>query len=169
MSYPDMLETTPRPSANPLPRRAPAASFSELELGPPPVVDPAAVSHHTPALHAEFATLWNEVPGVRGCVVAGIDGLLVAHDLSPDSEPYDVATLAAAVMQVGRQCAMALHNRPLQDSTVRTDTGSFTVYALNDSALLAVLGDVDLDVEQLHRQARPVVERLTDLLVGYPA
>jgi predicted regulator of Ras-like GTPase activity (Roadblock/LC7/MglB family) len=168
VSYRNVMDTASRPSANPLPRRAPAASFAERELGPPPAVDPATMSQHGPALHAEFATLWNRVPGTRGCVVAGIDGLLIAHDLAPDAQPYDVATLAAAVMQIGRQSAVALHHRPFRDSTVRTDQGSFTVYALSETALLAVLGDAGLDVDRLHLQARPIVDRLADLLTGYP-
>ncbi|GAB3799588.1 hypothetical protein GCM10027605_13480 [Micromonospora zhanjiangensis] len=168
MSYRDAMDTAPRVSASPLPRRAPAASFAERDLGPPPTLDPSPMAQHGPALHAEFAALWDRVPGVRGCVVAGIDGLLIAHDLGPDTQPYDVATLAAAVMQIGRQSAMALHHRPFRDSTVRTDSGSFTVYALSDSALLAVLGDAGLEPDRLHPHARPVVERLARLLRGYP-
>jgi hypothetical protein len=36
VSYPDVQETLSPPSPGPLPRRAPAASFTDSELGPPP-------------------------------------------------------------------------------------------------------------------------------------
>ena len=65
---------------------------------------------------------------------------------------------------VGRQCGLSLGQGVFRDSTVRSTSGYFAVYAIGERALLAVLGDDGLNVARLHIEARPVTERLARLL-----
>ncbi len=116
------------------------------------------------AVNAELTALRTRVPGVRGALIAGIDGLLVVQDLTDRSEPHDLAALAATIFGLSRQCGQALRHGPFRESTIHSQSGYFTVYAVHETALLAVLGDDGLNVARLHLEARPVIERLADLL-----
>jgi predicted regulator of Ras-like GTPase activity (Roadblock/LC7/MglB family) len=154
-----------------LPRRTPATAFNGDVLATDPYrLDLAAQLGMCPGLQAdpaaytELAGLRERVPGVRGCVIASTDGMLVIHDLGAGPEPYDLAALASSAFGVGRQCGFALGQGPFHESTIRSHNGYFTVYAVGKVALLAVLGDDGLNVARLHLEARPVAERLVDLL-----
>ncbi len=118
------------------------------------------------ALESELAALRQRVPGIRGCVLATVDGLLVGQDLGWGCEPHDLAVLAASVFGVGRQCGLGLRQGSFQETTVRSQLGCFTVYAVTDAALLAVLSDDGLDIGHLHREARPFVDRIAAALPG---
>jgi uncharacterized protein len=113
---------------------------------------------------AELARLRELVSGVQGCVIAGVDGLLVLHDLGNGPEPHDIAALAAATFGVGRQSGLALRHGPFRESTLRSHRGYFTVYAIGETALLAVLGDERMNVARLHLEARLVIARLAELI-----
>jgi predicted regulator of Ras-like GTPase activity (Roadblock/LC7/MglB family) len=97
-------------------------------------------------------------------VLATVDGLLVGQDLAWGCEPHDMAVLAASVFGVGRQCGLGLRQGSFRETSVRSDLGSFTVYTVTDAALLAVLTDDGLDVGWVHREARPVAQRIAALL-----
>jgi predicted regulator of Ras-like GTPase activity (Roadblock/LC7/MglB family) len=111
-----------------------------------------------------MADLRLRVPGVRGSVLAGVDGMLVTYDLGPDTEPHDLAALAATTFGLGRQVALVLGQSPFRDATMRNDGGYLTVYAVDGSTLLAVLGSDGLNVARLRLEARPTSQRLAGLL-----
>ena len=113
---------------------------------------------------AELARLRELVGGVKGCVVAGVDGLLILHDLDKTPEPHDLAALAAATAGVGRQSGLALRHGPFRESTLRSHRGYFTVYAIGETTLLAVVGDERMNVARLHLEARLVIDRLAELI-----
>jgi predicted regulator of Ras-like GTPase activity (Roadblock/LC7/MglB family) len=127
-------------------------------IGPRP--DAAAPA----AVRGQLTDLQLRVPGVRGCVLAGADGLLITHNLPPGPDPHDLSALAATTFGVARQCGLSLGQGAFRDSTVRSTGGYFTVYAIGERALLAVLGDDGLNVARLHIEARPATERLADLM-----
>ncbi|WP_432967600.1 roadblock/LC7 domain-containing protein [Dactylosporangium sp. CA-233914] len=121
-------------------------------------IDPMAAA--LAAVRSELSDLRLRVPGVRGSAVGGVDGLLVTHDLPNGVEPHDLAALAATTFGLGRQTAVVLGQSPFRDATLRSEGGYFTVYAVNPSTLLAVLGDDGINVARLHLEARPAVARL---------
>jgi uncharacterized protein len=104
------------------------------------------------------------VPGVRGCVLAGVDGLLITHNLPGGRDAHDISALAATTAGLGRQSGLALGQGGFRDATIRSGGGYFTVYLIGGHALLAVLGDDGLNVARLHLEAIPVVGKLVDLL-----
>ncbi|MFY1668678.1 roadblock/LC7 domain-containing protein [Plantactinospora sp. WMMB334] len=168
------------PSDTPLPRRHPGARLDSggEEILPEEALDRSGPAGRPPdragtgqpggtgqsALHAELSALRDRVPGVRGAVLARIDGKLLGHDLTAGPEPLDLAALAATTFGLGRQCGMTLQQGPLRELTVHSHQGYFTVYGVSDDILLAVLGDDRLNVSWLHLEAAPVAERLADLL-----
>ncbi|GAA1524163.1 hypothetical protein GCM10009827_045750 [Dactylosporangium maewongense] len=159
------------PDEDGLPRREglePGGGVGQLQspqFGARPEPLDAALS----PVRAAMADLRLRVPGVRGSVLAGVDGLLVTYDLGAydaggGTEPHDAAALAATTFGLGRQVALVLGQSPFRDATMRNDGGYFTVYAVDGSTLLAVLGSDGLNVARLHLEARPTCQQLAALL-----
>jgi predicted regulator of Ras-like GTPase activity (Roadblock/LC7/MglB family) len=116
------------------------------------------------AVRAELSALRHQVSGVQGCVVAGVDGLLILHDTMPDVEPHDVAALAAGAHGISRTCGSALRQGDFHECTIRNQFGYLAVYAVGDLALLAVLSDGGLNIARLHLEARTATQRLALML-----
>lgn len=117
---------------------------------------------------AELAALRERVTGVLGCVIAGVDGLLLLNDIGPGPEPHDLAAMAAASFGVSRQVGLALHQGPFQECTVHSSRGYFAVYAIGETALLAVRADDGLNLARMHLEARSITPRIADALRRYP-
>jgi hypothetical protein len=120
------------------------------------------------AVRSELAGLRHQVPGVTGCVVAGVDGLLILHDTLTAVEPHDVAALAAGAHGISRTCGAVLQQGGFSEVTIRSQGGCLAVYAVGELALLAVIGDGRLNIARLHLEARPVTARLAALLTINP-
>ena len=116
------------------------------------------------AVRGELASLRHQVTGVSGCVIAGVDGLLILHDTMTNAEPNDIAALAAGAHGISRTCGAALQQGAFSEVTIRNQGGYLAVYAVGDLALLAVIGDAGLNIARLHLEARPVTARLSTML-----
>lgn len=112
------------------------------------------------AARTELAALRQTVTGVQGCVVAGVDGLLILHDTVSGGEPHDLAALAAGAHGISRTCANALRQGGFHECTIRNQKGYMAVYAVGELALLAVVGDDGLNIARLHLEARQATARL---------
>jgi predicted regulator of Ras-like GTPase activity (Roadblock/LC7/MglB family) len=123
-----------------------------------------AATGNTKAAYVELASLRHAVTGVLGCVIAGVDGLMLLTDLNNGADPHDLAALAAATFGVGRQTGVALRQGAFRESTIHSQRGYFAVYAINDRALLAVLGGEGMNIARLHLEARAVTSRLNTML-----
>ncbi|NBE83909.1 dynein regulation protein LC7 [Micromonospora sp. NEAU-HG-1] len=119
-----------------------------------------------PQIGQALAELRLEIPGVHGCVLGGVDGLMITHNMQTDVDPNDLAALAATTYGLGRQVGLRLGQGDFQQSTVRNALGYLSVYAVSAQALLAVVGADTINVARLHLHAPPVAERLAALLDG---
>ena len=119
-------------------------------------------------LVAELRDLRERVPGVTGALVAAFDGRLVAADLDRDLSPrvdLDVlASMAAASLGVAQQVAGLTRQGTLGQAVTRASHGHVAVYAVGDVALLAVIGDDRLDLDELHRKSSPTRDRMHAIL-----
>ncbi|GGK84350.1 roadblock/LC7 domain-containing protein [Mangrovihabitans endophyticus] len=115
-------------------------------------------------IRGELAALRHQVTGVQGCVVAGVDGLLILHDTLNRAEPHDLAALAAGAHGISRTCGNALNQGGFHECTIRNHKGYLAVYGIGELALLAVLGDEGLNIARLHIEARQVTGRLARML-----
>ncbi|MEU4776385.1 roadblock/LC7 domain-containing protein [Micromonospora sp. NPDC023633] len=157
MSGIDEIET-------PLPRRTTRATGT---LPPPRPLPPSLAGNMAlpyPAIGQELAELRLQIPGVHGCVLGGVDGLLITHNLQTDVDPNDLAALAATTYGLGRQVGLRLGQGDFQQSTVRNAGGYLSVYAVSPQALLAVVGEDSINVARLHLHAPAVAGRLAGLL-----
>jgi hypothetical protein len=115
-------------------------------------------------LVTELRDLRERVPGVTGALTAALDGELLAADLGPGTDPGSLATTAAASLGVARQVAGLTRQGTLGQAVTRASGGQVAVYAVGDTALLAVLGDDRLDLDELSLKARPVLGRIRAIL-----
>ena len=149
-----------------LPRRTPAAAGT---LPPARRLPPSLAGNPTlpyPAIGQELSELRLQIPGVHGCVLGGVDGLLITHNLQNEANPDDLAALAATMFGLGRQVGFRLGQGDFQQSTVRNENGYLSVYAVSRQALLAVVGTDSINVARLHLHAPTTAARLADLLDG---
>jgi predicted regulator of Ras-like GTPase activity (Roadblock/LC7/MglB family) len=120
------------------------------------------------ALVTEMRSLRERVPGVTGALVAALDGQLVAADLGPgpDSgvDPQSLARNAAASLGAARQVARLTGQGTLGQAITRASRGHVAVYPIGDVALLAVLGDDGLDLDDLHQKSRPALDQIRAIL-----
>ncbi|WP_229403528.1 roadblock/LC7 domain-containing protein [Micromonospora okii] len=147
-----------------LPRRA---ARQPDELPPPRSFPPSLAGDPSlpyAAIRQELADLRLQIPGLLGCVLGGVDGLLITHNLQTDVDPDDLAALAATTYGLGRQVGLRLGQGGFQQSTVRNEDGYLSVYAVSARALLAVVGQDSINVARLHLHAPPVAQRLAVLL-----
>ncbi|MEU8260558.1 roadblock/LC7 domain-containing protein [Micromonospora sp. NPDC048999] len=146
-----------------LPRR----TAQRPDLPPPTKLPPSLAGNPSlpyAAIGTELAELRLQIPGVRGSVLGGVDGLRIAHDVPDELNPDDLAAMAATTFGLGRQVSLRLGQGEFCQSTVRNQAGYFAVYAVGAEALLAVVGTDAINVARLHLHAPPVAERLAHLL-----
>jgi uncharacterized protein len=115
-------------------------------------------------LSTELASLRERIPGVRGCIVVGVDGLLLFQDGTTGQDPHDLAALAAAAFGIGRQTGAVLKQGPHRDTTIHSDHGYYAIYSVNDSTLLGFIGESGLNLARLHMEFRASAERIDQAL-----
>lgn len=109
----------------------------------------------------ELRALRDEIPGVHNSLVVTSDGLLIAHDCLDADGTEQIGALSSTMLALARHAVDLSARGDLLDAAVRGSEGYFVVYALGDTAVLAVTGDAELNLALLHIKTRPVVRRLT--------
>jgi uncharacterized protein len=111
-------------------------------------------------VYAELHALRAAITGIDGSLVATSDGLLVAHDV-PEFEPTRLAALVSAALSLSRQAVRETGRGEFREAIARGTAGYLMVYAAGASAVLAILGDAQVNVGMVQYQARPAIERIT--------
>ncbi|HET9081950.1 MAG TPA: roadblock/LC7 domain-containing protein [Trebonia sp.] len=109
--------------------------------------------------YAELRTLRESITGVDGGLVATSDGLLVAHDLT-DLEPTRLAALVSTTLSLAKQAVRETGRGEFREALVRGTAGYLMVYAAGN-AVVAILGDPQMNVGVMQYQAREAIERIT--------
>jgi uncharacterized protein len=112
---------------------------------------------------AEIRMLRDSLRHTSGVVVAGVDGLLVAHD-SNGVEPENMAALAAAHLGLSQRLTHCVAHGAFQETVTRGENGYVATFAAGTDAVLMVLAGPDLNVGRLHLEARPVAARVGALV-----
>jgi predicted regulator of Ras-like GTPase activity (Roadblock/LC7/MglB family) len=112
---------------------------------------------------AELRSLRARVPHLTGGLVASVDGLVVAHDLS-GPEPEGVAALTAAALGVAARITEATERGGFRELLVRGDSGYVAAYAAGGAMALALVAGHDSNVGRLHLEARRSSRRIEDLV-----
>ncbi|GAA3806942.1 dynein regulation protein LC7 [Streptomyces phyllanthi] len=111
-------------------------------------------------------SLREQVTGVTDTAVAAADGLLIAADTAGTIEPEGLAAIAAAGLGLARRTAEATGRGTLRQTVTHGSHGCAAFYAVGETALLVVLGDEGIDVDQLHETTRPALARIDSILTA---
>lgn len=111
-------------------------------------------------VHAELRTLRAMITGIEGSLVATSDGLLLAHDI-PDLEPARLAALVSTTLSLARQAVRETGRGEFREALARGTAGYLMVYAAGSNAVVAIIGDAQLNVAMMQYQARETIERIT--------
>ena len=105
---------------------------------------------------------------IEGSIVATTDGLVIAHDLGHSEtfgiEPEGVAALSAVNLGLSQRIADTASHGQLQETVVRGSFGQVVTYPAGSRALLTVLVRAGMDLDGLHTTARPVADKVAELL-----
>ncbi|MGQ7749848.1 roadblock/LC7 domain-containing protein [Streptomyces sp. WC2508] len=112
---------------------------------------------------AELRRLRAGVPFLSGALVAGIDGLVLAHDTA-DVALERVAALTAAALGVATRMTEATGRGGFGELLVRGESGCIASYAAGPSAVLTLLAEDGADVAALHLEGRRAGDRIGELI-----
>ena len=152
-----VVDGAPRPVSGLVPPRPPVpaggwtapATPSSAPIAPAAPVDPATV----------LDDLVEEIDGVRGAILASVDGFGLARSTTMNDEPSHPAMLAAAVGLAHQLVAMG-GGTQLRQLVVDHDGGLLLVWPIGAERVLAVLASPN--VEQ--RRLRALVQRRAPML-----
>lgn len=119
--------------------------------------------HQSEPLVEVLTALREGVLGVSETVISTVDGLLVAAD-ADSVHPESVAALSAATLSLARRMAHEAGGTGLRDVITRSADRHVVVQAINDRAMLTVVGDEGLDIVRLQRDIHPTLEHLAKIL-----
>jgi predicted regulator of Ras-like GTPase activity (Roadblock/LC7/MglB family) len=111
--------------------------------------------------HAVLRTLVDGLPGVRGALVASVDGRPVAAVL-PSHDPSSTAAIVAASLGLGGRLADLAGDGSLQEIVVRSGSGYVVIYAVADRGVLTVLTASSVNLALLHLRARDARSELIE-------
>ncbi|MFF7984593.1 roadblock/LC7 domain-containing protein [Streptomyces sp. NPDC007901] len=111
----------------------------------------------------ELRRLRSRMPQLTGALAAGVDGLVVAHDL-PGVDPEGLAALTAAELGVAVRVSDATGKGELRELLVRGEDGYVATYAAGRSAVLTLLAEDRVNVGRLHLEGRRAAARIGELV-----
>ncbi|MDH6120421.1 putative regulator of Ras-like GTPase activity (Roadblock/LC7/MglB family) [Kitasatospora sp. GAS204A] len=116
-------------------------------------------------LLAELRVLRLRVPHLAGGLVAGVNGLLLAHD-THGTDPEGLAALTATALGVAQRLSDATGQGGFRESLFRGEHGYIATYAAGPSCVLTLLSHPDVSIGRLHLEARRSAQRLGEVLRG---
>lgn len=114
---------------------------------------------------AILASLLADLPGLRGALLASVDGRPVAARLD-DLDPGATAAVVASSCALGERLADLAGEGAMEEIVVRAADGYVVIYAVGGWGVLTVLTQPSVNLARLHLAAREVVPRLA--AVGGP-
>lgn len=156
-----MSDLDATPVADPAPGASPGPTPGEADLAAVPDAPADERVAHI------LADLRARVPEIQGCLVASVDGLLIAEDVGRLPGPQ-TAALTSTLAALATQAVVMTDRGALLDATIRGTHGHLMVFAVGSNAVLAVVADPEISSAWLHVQTRSVVEELTAIADRFP-
>lgn len=114
-------------------------------------------------VHAEIRRLRERVPAVTGSLVATLDGLLIAQDMT-GVEPEGVAALAAAGLGLGQRIGATVRQGDMQEMVIHNAGGYVATCTAGPRALLVALAPASAHLERLMIEARLAADRVAAIV-----
>ena len=106
------------------------------------------------------------VPGVRGVLVASVDGFVITSRLPADGE-YDtsaIAAMSAATLGLANRLVKLGGEAPAETGVARSGDTQIWVFAVGASAALTVIADSSADAARIDRVGREISAGLATAL-----
>jgi uncharacterized protein len=110
------------------------------------------------------------VPGVRGAMVASVDGFSLGHSIAvdpaspvPPTDPAALAAMTASILGIANRMTGAVGPAPVAETTMSSPDGHVVVIRIGDVAALTVLARTTTDVMRVRlvsRELVPAIERV---------
>lgn len=81
----------------------------------------------------------NKIPGVRGTMIIGEDGLLVASDLSGDEDPNALAAVASSVGSTVASATTRMETGEFSRCLLKGSKGSVVLLSVREAILLTLI------------------------------
>ncbi|MEU3558248.1 roadblock/LC7 domain-containing protein, partial [Streptomyces fragilis] len=120
-------------------------------------------------IREELRGLRSRVPELTGALLASADGLVLAHETPPGTEPEGLAALTAAALGVGARLSDAAGRGDFRELLVRGSGGYVATYAAGGAAVLTLLAGDRVNVGRLHLEGRRAGRRLAVMVPALPA
>ena len=126
-----------------------------------------SLDSRTRRVAARLDLLARRLGGVRGALVATLDGRPVTHTLVGHS-PGAVAAMVASSLSLSHRLGDLCGPGNLAEMMVRSSSGYVFLHALGDAHVLAILTEPAINVARLGLEVRDLVESLAPLLQSNP-
>ena len=100
-------------------------------------------------------------PGVTGTVAASVDGLVLAAEIG-STDPGPFAALMASTFALAERLATLTSSTTIQELVVRTDGGYVVLNAVNEFTVMAVIGDLSLNLGRIKIELRDAIAAIGD-------
>jgi predicted regulator of Ras-like GTPase activity (Roadblock/LC7/MglB family) len=105
------------------------------------------------------------VPEIMGVSLASLDGLNIISDLE-ESNAARIAALTATASGLGKRVTTTLSLGEDQELVIRGEKGLFSVYRIENLAVLAVLTRAGANLGLINLEARTAVSKIKDILAS---
>jgi uncharacterized protein len=105
------------------------------------------------------------VPEIIGVSLASLDGLNIISDLE-ESNAARIAALTATASSLGKRVTTTLSLGEDQELVIRGEKGLFSVYRIENLAVLAVLTRAGANLGLINLEARNAVSKIKDILAS---
>lgn len=105
----------------------------------------------------------NKIPGVRGTMIIGEDGLLVANDLAGNEDPNALAAVASSVASTVSSAMTRMSTGDLSRCVLNGDKGSIVLFVV-ETAILLTLVRKDANMGMVLVELKDASQKLAGLL-----
>jgi hypothetical protein len=114
-------------------------------------------------LAAVISSIHHAIPELFGVMIATMDGLAVAHDLS-EGDAERIAAMAATALGLGARISERTNLGALAETVIRGARGHLVVYATGSDAVLVLTGPLESNLTLMRLEARAASVRINSLL-----
>ncbi len=112
-----------------------------------------------------FKDVGADIPGLRGIVLSTFDGLPVASDIKSIEKQNKVAAMVSALVTLSKKVTKELEVGGMEAISVEAEEGKIFCYAIEDSAILAVITDKDINLGILRLVVPKMIEKLREIIL----
>ncbi len=112
-----------------------------------------------------FEEVSRDLKGVRGILIATMDGLPVASDVKSTEEENRIAAMVSSLTILARKAAPQLDVGKMQDLLIEADEGKIFCYSVGDEVILALITTKDANLGMIRMKLPRIREKLKDLIL----